>query len=243
MARNDADVPPPLDGLGITTTREAGRRASLAMLVHGQSGAGKTWLAQTTGDHAATLVIAAEPGLLTLRNVDIPAIHAPTVDVLKRVFLQLRAGGHPYRWIIVDSISEVAEASLAHHKRECRDPRKAYGEMGDQVVSLIKAYLSLPCHVVMTCKQERVQDDSGRLIYAASIPGQKVSQSLPYLFDEVLALRVERSVDAEGNPAVTRYLQTQPDGAYDAKDRSGALALYEPPDLGAIAHKIMGETQ
>ena len=58
-----------------------------------------------------------------------------------------------------------------------------------------------------------------------------------YLFDEVFALRVEK--DAEGNPS--RWLQTGADLQYSAKDRSGALNLFEPADLGAIAMKIMNE--
>ena len=35
-----------------------------------------------------------------------------------------------------------------------------------------------------------------------------------------------------------RALQTQPDFQYGAKDRSGALDAFEPPNLAAIAAKI-----
>jgi hypothetical protein len=41
----------------------------------------------------------------------------------------------------------------------------------------------------------------------------------------------------DGNP--TRALQTGPDYQYQAKDRSGALDLFEPPNLGDIAKKIL----
>jgi hypothetical protein len=37
-----------------------------------------------------------------------------------------------------------------------------------------------------------------------------------------------------------RYLQTEADYQYEAKDRSGALAPMEPPDLSAIIRKIKG---
>jgi hypothetical protein len=50
----------------------------------------------------------------------------------------------------------------------------------------------------------------------------------------VLALRVER--DAEGN--VQRALMCDSDGLWQAKDRSGKLAAWEAPDLGAIIEKI-----
>ena len=66
------------------------------------------------------------------------------------------------------------------------------------------------------------------------MPGNKTGQQLPYFFDEVLALRVER--DAEGN--VQRALMCDSDGLWQAKDRSGKLAAWEAPSLGAIVEKI-----
>jgi hypothetical protein len=76
----------------------------------------------------------------------------------------------------------------------------------------------------------------GRILYAPSMPGNKTGQQLPYFFDEVLALRVER--DAEGN--VQRALMCDSDGLWLAKDRSGKLSLWESPDLGSIVEKIGG---
>ena len=37
-----------------------------------------------------------------------------------------------------------------------------------------------------------------------------------------------------------RFLQTQPDMQYVAKDRSGALDALEPPHLGYLLNKIHG---
>jgi hypothetical protein len=68
------------------------------------------------------------------------------------------------------------------------------------------------------------------------MPGAKLGQQLPYFFDEVLALRVEK--DAEGNPQ--RALMCESDGLWQAKDRSGKLAAWEAPDLGAIIKKMGG---
>jgi hypothetical protein len=68
------------------------------------------------------------------------------------------------------------------------------------------------------------------------MPGNKTGQALPYLFDEVLALRVER--DAEG--VTKRALMCDSDGLWLAKDRSGKLDAWEAPDLGAIIAKIGG---
>jgi hypothetical protein len=70
------------------------------------------------------------------------------------------------------------------------------------------------------------------------MPGNMLKQGVGYFFDEVMALRVEK--DADGNP--TRWLQTSRDYNYEAKDRSGALEMFESPDLAAIAAKISSST-
>lgn len=226
-------------GLTVESSAVVGNQPDLSILVHGPSGAGKTYLARTTGDLEHTLVLAAEPGLLTLRDVNLPVVQVSTIERFQRAFSWLRSGHHNWRWVIVDSISEVAEAILGDEKKSSRDGRKAYGEMQDRVIALCKAFRDLPMHVVMLCKQERVQDDQGRLVYVPSLPGKKLAQNVPYLFDEVLALRAEATAGPDGAPAVSRFMQTAHDGQHEAKDRSGSLAFYEAPDLAAIAAKIL----
>jgi hypothetical protein len=88
----------------------------------------------------------------------------------------------------------------------------------------------------MTAKVEKTQDEMGRVLYSPSMPGQKMGQALPYFFDEVLALRVEK--DAEGKSH--RALMCDSDGLWTAKDRSGKLDAWEEPDLGQIISKIGG---
>ena len=88
----------------------------------------------------------------------------------------------------------------------------------------------------MSAKLEKATDELGRILYSPSMPGNKTGQALPYFFDEVLALRVER--DAEGVPQ--RALMCDSDGLWLAKDRSGRLAAWEAPDLGEIINKIGG---
>jgi hypothetical protein len=90
----------------------------------------------------------------------------------------------------------------------------------------------------MSAKLEKTQDEMGRILYSPSMPGNKTGQALPYFFDEVLALRVER--DQEG--AVQRALMCDSDGLWQAKDRSGKLDTWEPADLGEIIAKISGQT-
>jgi hypothetical protein len=83
---------------------------------------------------------------------------------------------------------------------------------------------------------EKSTDEMGKLLYNPSMPGKSLTQGLPYFFDEVLALRVER--DADGNSQ--RAIMCDSDGLWLAKDRSGKLDAWESPDLGDIIRKIGG---
>lgn len=217
----------------ITTTDAAGG-GPIVYLVYGPAGAGKTYLASTCGPPSETLVVATEPGLLTLRRLAIPVARVTTTIDLVDVYRLLRSGQHPYRWVVLDSLTEAAELILSEEKARAKDPRQAYGELADRIGKLVRAWAALPVQLVMTARQARIQDDDGRIYYGPAMPGKQLPQLLPHLVDEVMALRTEALVDG----GTSRWLQTQPDGRYDAKDRSGALAAREEPDLARIAAKI-----
>lgn len=219
----------------LKSTRDAALDG-IKILVHGPAGAGKTSLCGTTG--GSTLIISAESGLLSLRAFDIPVLEVKTLDQLYEAyqFVTDTDEGKAFQWVCLDSISEIAEVVLNHEKKTAKDPRQAYGALAEKMTDILRAFRDLPGrNVYFACKQERTKDEqSGAMLYFPSMPGNMLKQGVGYFFDEVFALRVEK--DAEGNP--TRWLQTNRDYNYEAKDRSGSLEMFEPADLSAIATKI-----
>jgi phage nucleotide-binding protein len=218
--------------ISIKLTRELAQNG-VKLLVYGQAGAGKTSLIRTLPN---PLVLSAEAGLLSIQDADLAYIEIKTIEDLREAYSYIVGeGAASFESIALDSISEIAEVILNAEKKATKDPRQAYGAMQEQVSDLIRAFRDIPGkHVYMSAKLEKSRDEMGRLLYAPSMPGNKTGQQLPYFFDEVLALRVER--DAEGN--VQRALMCDSDGLWQAKDRSGKLAAWEAPDLGAIIEKI-----
>lgn len=206
----------------------------LKVLVYGHAGAGKTTLAASM---PAPIIISAEGGLLSIKDAGLDYIEVNSMDSLREAFEYVSASGDKYQSVVLDSISEIGEVVLIHEKSVNKDGRAAYGEMAVQMTSIIRAFRDMAGkHVLMTAKVEKAQDESGRILYSPSMPGAKVGQQLPYFFDEVLALRVEK--DAEG--VAQRALMCDGDGIWLAKDRSGKLDSWELPDMGAIIAKIGG---
>jgi phage nucleotide-binding protein len=204
-------------------------------LVYGQAGAGKTTLAATMPN---PVILSAEGGLLSIKDANLPFLEISTMSDLWEAYEWLNEGGGvEYQSVVLDSISEIAEVVLNTEKKTNKDPRAAYGAMAEQMADIIRAFRDLAGrNVLMTAKVEKVADEMGRILYAPSMPGKQTGQSLPYYFDLVLALRVEK--DAEG--VSQRALLCDSDGLWLAKDRSGKLDAWEPADFSAIIEKIGG---
>lgn len=219
-----------------TTTDQASLNQGVKMLVYGPAGAGKTGLCATL---PSPVIISAEAGLLRLRQHRIPAIQISTIEELKEAYdwCAGSAEARQFASIGIDSISEIGEVVLAKAKSMVKDPRQAYGELIEKMEMIVRMFRDLPQkHIYVSAKMEPLKDEASGLVkYGPSMPGSKLGNNLPYFFDEVFRIGVNR--DQQGNPYT--FLQTQADIQYVAKDRSGALAAMEPPDLNHVISKIL----
>ena len=233
-----------------TTSSQANSRNGVKVLTYGDSGMGKTALCATA---PAPVIISAESGLLVLNKknleklygvnspgitYDIPVIVIETVQDLTDAHAWcLTQQAAQFQTICIDSISEIAEKVLNNAKKQVKDPRQAYGELIEKMESVVRAFRDLPNkHVYMAAKIEPMKDElTGIVKYGPSMPGAKLGQKLPYFFDEVFRLGINKTPQGESY----RFLQTQADLQNIAKDRSGALDAIEPPHLTHVFNKIL----
>ena len=213
-----------------TTTDLASAAQGVSCLIFGDSGMGKTTLAGTL-DPSETVILSAEAGLLSLRKHQITATEIASLDDLNEAYDAIYSPSMDWvQNIVLDSLTEIAERILSKSKKTKSDPRQAYGEMADAMIEVAKKFRDGPGkNKFLLCKQEYIKDEvSNLLICSPAMPGQKVGPQLPYLFDEVFKIGI-------GTDAATktqfRYIQTKPDPQVRAKDRSGALEMYEPFEL------------
>jgi phage nucleotide-binding protein len=222
-----------------TTSSEAIVHAKF--LIYGHAGTGKTSLAATLPN---PFIISAEGGLLSLRGANIPYVEVETLDDVREAYQYLKSEKAAHiESVVIDSLSELAQTLLVIEKARIVngkpvDPRQAYGAVADKILEMIGAFKFLPKHVVMLAKCEKSQDEQGRMLYQPAMVGQKLAPMLPYQFDFVFAMRNEK--DADGK--IVRYLQTETDGLWEAKQRGGFVDAVELPDLSAIIAKITNVT-
>lgn len=236
--------------LNFTTANTVSQGQGIKVLTYGGPGMGKTVLNATMPN---PVLVSAESGSLSLRRAnlerlygvgnpyicyDMPMIEIKTVDDLVEAhrWASQSTEARNFQSLGIDSVSEIAEVVLNNAKRQVKDPRQAYGELLEKMENTIRLFRDLPMNVNVSAKMEPMKDElTGVVKYGPAMPGAKLGPKLPYFFDEVFRLGVNKTPQGE----TYRFLQTQPDLQFEAKDRSGALAPVEAPILSAIFAKIL----
>lgn len=214
--------------------REFARKYGAKSLCYGPPGSGKTPIANTA---PRPILGICEPGMLSMRNSTIPAIDLFTPERIDDFFKWLfnSAESRNYDTVAIDSVSQMAEIYLKQGHAKNRDGRAAYGHMSTKVREQLDGLFFLQQkHTYLICKQGYAEIDGAR----KAVPyfaGQDLPVYVPHLYDVILHLGVH-SVPSVGQ---VKAFRCAPSFDAVARDRSGNLAEYEPPNLTALFTKIM----
>ena len=201
-------------------------------LVHGAPGSGKTPICNTA---PRPVLGFSEPGLLSMRNSNIPSIPLFTPKALDDFFGWVTGSNEMknFDMLCFDSVSQAAEIYLEEAKQKYRDGRQAYGAMSERLFPhLSKIYFQQNLHTYLICKQ-MVQDGSQVLV--PYFPGKDLNIRVAHMFDIIL------HCGTFAVPGVGQQKAFRAFGGFEAlcRDRSGSLAEFEPTNLTALVNKVI----
>ena len=150
-----------------------------------------------------------------------------------------------YDTIFVDSItvasrecfkwSQIQPEALSE-KTGKPDTRGAYGLLGREMIRWLTHLQHCPKSIIVVGILDSEKDELNRLVHTPQVEGSKTGRELPGIFDQVITLNTFATDDGKLYRGLVCQQQNQ--WGYPAKDRSGRLALMEPPHLGQLIEKI-----
>ena len=213
---------------------------SLTLVVHGESGAGKSWLADTAP--GPRLILDVEGGVdwtpstkvewdprgpvPELGADDTAVVRVPDIEVIDRTLQWLASGQHPFRSIVIDSLSEAQKRLLDKIAGASQPTQQQFGSLlreGDRLVRFLrdlKMHQTKPAQVVVFVCGSKERGTEGHAVVRPLLTGQLADQ-LPYAVDVVMYLAA--GLDEEGR--LYRKGLFQPLSGFAAKDRTGKLGV------------------
>lgn len=203
-------------------------------LTIGSSGIGKTSLAKTL-PHNETLIISAESGLLSIKDVSIDVVVIKTWSDLIQVYVEL-VEGTKYKHVFIDSLTEIAQILFTELKPDYSKAQTfgLYDEYSTKMMNFLRKMRDLSDYNFWITCLDKIEKKYEVDVVSINLIQRSLTKNILPLFDEVFyydsVIKDDKTV---------RYLLTENNTQIDfAKDRSGKLDQYEKPNLGDIYNKI-----
>lgn len=232
------------------------------ILIYGEPGAGKTYLAGTAQDNPDMKNVHffnIDGGMMTLaERGDIEATNITSVAMLEEEFRMIVAGHPKYanvRTIVIDNITELQTLSLenmafADLKSRIKNGNTVddvyledYGRSGKQIARVLRGFRDLPMNVIYIAhKKDKMRQGTKLLEESRPSMTDKLGTALMGYMDFVWYLYTMDEVVGEAeNPQYEthRYLLTQPMNNFAAKTRGTTFAskigtIVRDPNLATL---------
>jgi hypothetical protein len=230
-------------------------------LIHGPQGSGKTSLAATVAELGPTLFIdlTGEKGTRSIQNApfsqNISVVRPSSVTELDDLFWTLNKGGHPYKAVVIDSLTAlqkmVMRFLLGHDETAVREIKqgtapadiRTWGQALDVMTDTATFWYGLadgdrrhPMHVVMTAQTKVTEDEmSGTSLRTPDVQRGALSITLAAP-DYIVYTDVEENMDYISDdtlPPVTHIVRFGANPEYRTKARLPySMRGKIPPILG-----------
>lgn len=230
-------------------------------LLYGHHGWGKTTQFTHYQKHFGSgFILSGESGLSSIRQAGIDYLpfsswseaSDPTkgaysfVDIFKWMMTDdFKSKG--YKWIGVDSLTELSDMSIKHCNEKAEAEAKKQGKavngfqiFSDHAKNLIgacKAIRDMKLHVLVTALAKEGQDDKGNVEYWPMVSGKQAQQQLPGIFDNVFCgVRHTSDPNGEDKGKVIRYVVTEEYMGWKGKVRDENRRLKPVEQSGNLIH-------
>jgi len=178
-------------------------------------------------------MLACEPGLLSMRSSTIPTYQAQTPEKIDEFFKWVFNSPEikNFDTLIVDSISFMADIYLQRSLSKIKHGLQAYGDMAKSVMDHLRPLFYMQQKHTYLIAKETIVADQKRMYF----PGDMLNKEVAGLYDFILHLGIKNV------PGLGQVKAFQCNETYDvlARNRTGNLSDYEPPDFGALVKKAM----
>ncbi len=225
------------------------------MVVHGESGAGKSHLADTAP--GPRLILDVEGGtrftpsrkflwdprgpVPELGPEDTALVYVTKFDDIERALQWLPTGQHPFRSVVLDSLTELQKRAVDMLVGTAAMQQQDYGALLRKVEAIVRTLRDLtmnplrPVEVIAIVAGTR-EKGAKNPVMRPLLTGQ-IAEQLAYFVDVQGYLTVTQGADGQ----LERSLQVVPINDIAAKDRTGRLGVHVPhPTIPLMLDLIYG---
>lgn len=209
---------------------EFARNYGCKAIIYGAPGSAKTPLINTA---PRPVLLACEPGMLSMRGSTIPTFEATTPETIDEFFKWFFHSNETkgFDTLAIDSTSHMADIYLQKALKVNAHGLKAYGDMAKDVMSHLRPlFYTKEKHAYLIAKQS-VENNMARPYY----PGNQLNVDVPHMYDFILHLG-QHNVPSMGQ---IKSFMCNESLDFLARNRTGNLNDFEEPHFGKLVKKAM----
>ena len=223
--------------------KDHSRMFGVKALIYGPAGSAKTPLIATA---PRPLLLSIEPGLLSMRNSNVPTYLAHDAKSINEFFAWFFSSNETkvFDTLGIDSGSYMADVYLqaslkgTSNAGNKKHGMQAYGEMATNTMEHLRTLFYVKeKHVYLICKEE-IADVEYQSLRRPYFPGKVLNIDVPFLYDFILRLAKYNSIPG-APPGENLAFHCVGNMNILARNRTGNLNEFEPPHFGNLVAKAM----